>query len=122
MILYSTYACAVVIFLSNDIEDNVDATIHIVRGCIGGKQKATTLGLESQTTGDANIRHCKDCQLNWNFLELMALIHAKKKEHEVTKSTKMPEKKMETAMTKWTRIAHNIRKAGFSNFYYRSIA
>ena len=79
MILYSTYACAIMILLSNNIEDNVDATTHIIRRCIGGKQKATTLALESQIMRDANIRCYKDCQLNWNSLEVMALIHAKKK-------------------------------------------
>jgi hypothetical protein len=90
MILYSTYACTAVIFLSNTIEDSVDATTHIIRRCTGRKQKATALALESQTMEDANIRCCKDRQPKWN---VMALIHAKKKEHGVTKLTKMSKRR-----------------------------
>jgi hypothetical protein len=111
-----------VILLSSDTEGNANATTNTVGGLDGGKRKATTSASDSDSTRDANTRRCKDRQPNWNSPEVMALIHAKEEEHELTKLTTDSREKMDTAMTKWSRIAHDIGKAGFSNFYCGPIA
>jgi hypothetical protein len=106
--------CAALILLSSDTEGSAATTAKTVRNqrvpC--GKQKVTSSS-EGLGNGDGNTKPQNDCQPNWNSLKVMALIHAKEKEHEVSKLT---------TDARENRIAHDIGKARFSNFYRGPIA
>lgn len=88
------------ILLSSDTEGSANATTNIIGRLGSGKWKATTSVSDLDSTRDANTRRRMDHQPNWNSPEMMALIYAKEKEHEVTNLTTNSREKMDTAMTK----------------------
>ena len=48
---------------------------------------------------------------------MMALIHAKEKEHAATKLTNDAKVHMEIATMKWTRIVEDVENASFSQYH-----
>jgi hypothetical protein len=64
------------------------------------KRKACVATADSQPTKGPNSRLQKERQPNWSSPEVMALIHAKKKEHEATKLTNDARDQMETSNVK----------------------
>jgi hypothetical protein len=65
----------------------------------------------------SNRRQRKERQPNWSVPEVMALIHAKQKEHEMHQLIVDSRDHMEMATTKWTKVANDVANSGFSAHY-----
>jgi hypothetical protein len=76
-----------------------------------------TAGKQCEGSVGPNKRPRKERQPNWAGPEVMALIHAKQKEHDNQHLTGDSRDQMESAIAKWTKIASDVAQAGFSTHY-----
>ena len=112
---------AAVVCLSSDTEVSHAQTAqrppHASR-----KRKAAAGADVAQASSGPNTRPRKERQPNWGGPEILALINAKEKEHEASKLTADSRDLMETATQKWTKIATDVSKVGFSTQFRGAMA
>jgi hypothetical protein len=77
----------------------------------------STAGEQCEGSIGPNKRPRKEWQPNWAGLEVMALIHAKQKEHDNQHFTGDNRDQMESANAKWTKVASDVAQIGFSAYY-----
>ena len=112
---------AAVVWLSSDIEGSKAPLANNPPQLSAKRRAPAQLERGSPATG-ANNRPRKERQPNWGGPEVLALIHAKEKEHEALKLTGDSRELMESATQKWTKVATDVSKAGFSSHFRGALA
>jgi hypothetical protein len=69
------------------------------------------------TNKGLNKHFHKEHQPNWDYEEVMELIHAKEREYEKLKLNQDARDNMESAVTRWKKISEEIAKAGVSTYF-----
>jgi hypothetical protein len=115
--LRNFYVCltcsTALLWLSDDTEGSEAASTEHGQQVLSKRRSEASAQPGDRSRGP-NQRQRKERQPNWDGPEVMALIHAKQKEHEALQQTGDSHDHMETAIVKWTRVANDVAAAGFS--------
>jgi hypothetical protein len=121
MLTKSMLLAVAVVYLSSDTDENGEQTGGSAHQS-SSKRRASAAVDGGGAPGGPNRRPRKERQPNWGAPEVLALINAKEKEHEALKLAPDSRDLMESATQKWTKVANDVSKAGFSAHYRGALA
>lgn len=110
-----------IVVCNNDNSRSMGGTLVVATNSLISKRMASAAAASHRGTWP-NTKVHKERQSIWNSPMVMVLIHSKEKDHIACRLTFDAQDNMEMATVKWGRIADNIAKISFSQYYHKPSA